>query len=105
MESFGETLLEKINDQTQRIHPDIFQIGADTGRSSFTNPNTQQWPSRGEDGKRLRSLVIPDCGNAFAIADFPNIELRIFAYMANCSRMLEAFAAGEDLHSLSLIHI
>lgn len=101
VESFGETLLEKINEQTGRIHPDVNPIGADTGRSSFTRPNTQQWPSRGEDGRRLRSLVIPNQGNVFVINDYPNIELRIFAYMSNCQRMLRAFEAGEDLHSIT----
>jgi DNA polymerase-1 len=94
---FG-TLLTAIHPKTGRIHPTYIAIGADTGRSSCTNPPWQQIPAKG-DGARLRSFVRAEPGNVLLTADFSNIELRILADYSGDKNMLEAFASGRDLHS------
>jgi DNA polymerase-1 len=98
VDSFGETLLAKIDPTTLRIHPEYQQIGASTGRMSCTNPNWQQVPSKG-DGKRLRELVKAEPGNVMLTADFSNIELRILAHLTRDETMLRFFREGLDLHS------
>ncbi|MDQ2806165.1 MAG: DNA polymerase [Chloroflexota bacterium] len=45
LSAFGEHLLEMINAQTGRLHPNFQQYGADTGRFSCTDPNVQQIPA------------------------------------------------------------
>ena len=96
--SFGDSLLQFVDHDTRRIHPEYVQIGASTGRMACSRPNWQQVPSKG-DGKRLRALVTAEPGNSILTADFSNIELRILADMSRDSRMLEMFASGMDLHS------
>ncbi len=95
--SFGEALLQFVDHNTGRIHPEYVQIGASTGRMACSRPNWQQVPSKG-DGSRLRALVTAEPGNVILTADFSNIELRILADMSTDSRMLESFSAGMDLH-------
>lgn len=98
VDSFGESLLAKRSPVTCRIHPKVVQIGADTGRMSYTDPNFQQIPSKG-DGKLLREAVIAAPGNVILTADFSNIELRIVAEVSRDPNMLRFFRRGLDLHS------
>ena len=96
--SFGENLLSLVDDR-DRIHSDYNQIGAGTGRFSCENPNSQQIPSKGEGGKRLRQLFTAPPGYYLLTADFSNIELRILANITGDPDLCAAFAAGADLHS------
>lgn len=97
-QSFGESLLVKRDDR-DRIHSDFNQIGAGTGRFSCENPNSQQMPSKGESGKRLRTLFTAAPGYMLLTADFSNIELRILANITQDPDLCGAFASGQDLHS------
>ncbi len=98
---FGEKLLSAIHTKTGRIHPSYWQIGADTGRSSCSNPPWQQIPSIGEDGAMLRSFVQALSGNVLLTADFSNIEMRILANETGDKNLLDAFARGVDMHSFT----
>ncbi|GHO44554.1 DNA polymerase [Ktedonospora formicarum] len=98
LQSFGYTLLEKIDPATGRIHPEYVQIGASTGRMSCKDPNWQQIPSKGI-GQILRSLVKSMPGMVMLTADFSNIELRILAELSQDKLLLKMFADGLDLHS------
>jgi DNA polymerase-1 len=97
--SFGESVLERLNPVTHRIHPDWQQIGADSDRTSCKRPNLQQIPSRTTTGKRLRHCVQADDGALFVDADFSSQELVILAFLSGEPEMLEAFKRGEDLHA------
>lgn len=49
IESFLDTLPNQVNKVTGRIHCNYNQIGADSGRTSCSNPNLQQIPSKLKD--------------------------------------------------------
>lgn len=95
--AFGETVLEKINPITGRLHPDFLQLGADTGRFACNNPNLQQIPQ----DSAFRSCFIATPGYKMITADYSQIELRIMAEYSKDPTFLEAFAKDIDLHTLT----
>ena len=95
--AFGETILEKINPVTGRLHPDFLQLGADTGRFACNNPNLQQIPA--DSG--FRSCFIATPGYKLITADYSQIELRIMAEVSEDPAFLKAFNEDLDLHSLT----
>ena len=95
--SFGESILEKINPDTGRLHPDFMQLGADTGRFTCNNPNLQQIPA--DSG--FRSCFIASRGYKLITADYSQIELRIMAEVSEDPAFLRAFREDRDLHSLT----
>ena len=101
--AFGEKLLAGVEsvdaEGIGRLYPSYHLIGAGTGRMSCFHPNFQQIPSRGA-GAELRTHIRPVSGKKLVVCDFSNIELRILAEIANDKRLLEAFASGEDVHSV-----
>ena len=98
VDSFGESLLAQVSSVDSRIHPEVQQIGADTGRESFTNPNLQQIPAKG-DGKKLRACIVAAPGNKLLVADYSGIEMRILADQSKDPTLCGVFERGEDIHS------
>jgi DNA polymerase-1 len=83
-----------------RIHTHFAQTVAATGRLSSTGPNLQNIPVRTEEGRRIRNCFTVGKGYvALLTADYSQIEMRIMAHLSNDSKLLEAFASGEDLHA------
>lgn len=77
-------------------------LGLNTGRMSYSNPNNQQWPKRSEDGRRVRAIFVPDEGHdELGSTDFSQIELRVAAWMSRDEAMLDAYRRGLDLHRLA----
>ncbi|MCD8487915.1 MAG: bifunctional 3'-5' exonuclease/DNA polymerase [Desertifilum sp.] len=97
LSSFLDAFVPKLNPVSLRIHANFWQTGSDAGRFSSSNPNLQQIPRT----KDFRQCFIPGEGNVFCIADYSQIELRIAAEIANETRMIEAYIADADLHSLT----
>jgi DNA polymerase-1 len=95
--AFGETILEKINPVTGRLHPDFLQLGADTGRFACNNPNLQQIPA--DSG--FRNCFIATPGYKLITADYSQIELRIMAEVSEDPAFLKAFQVDKDLHTLT----
>jgi DNA polymerase I-like protein with 3'-5' exonuclease and polymerase domains len=77
------------------------QAATDTGRLSSSSPNLQNQPSRGPEGKLVRSLCIARPGYQLVVADYSMMELRVAAHYANDQEMMRAFREGLDLHSLT----
>lgn len=80
------------------IYPSVQQLGTETGRFSFKEPNVQQIPSKGV-GASLRTAIVPRPGYVFIDADFKNVELMITAWITRDTVMLQAFEEGADLHA------
>ena len=84
--AFVEGLLNFVHNG--RIHADINQIRSDqggtvTGRFSMSNPNLQQVPAKGEIGKRIREIFIPEEGCTWGSFDYSQQEPRIVVHYAS----------------------
>ena len=77
-----------------RIHPEFKQTSTATGRSSCANPNLQNVPRDGE----LRKMFVASPGHRLVVIDFSQLELRVYATLAQDAAMLKAFADGRDIH-------
>ena len=96
--AFGESLLDKINPVTKRIHPEFNQMGAATGRFSCNNPNLQQIP-RNQPEAPFRECFNPAEGYKFVISDYSSMEMRILADLSGDEKFITAIRNGYDLHS------
>jgi DNA polymerase-1 len=82
-----------------RIHGQLNQTVAATGRLSSSEPNLQNIPIRTELGRRIRRAFVPGPGNKLISADYSQLELRLLAHITRDEVMLDAFQKGEDIHS------
>ena len=83
-----------------RIHTHFAQTVAATGRLSSIGPNLQNIPVRTEEGRRIRNCFIAGKDySSLLTADYSQIEMRIMAHLSHDSKLLAAFASGEDLHA------
>jgi DNA polymerase-1 len=72
--------------------------GTATGRLSSQGPNLQNIPSRGEVGKRARSMFVARPNYKLVVADLSQAELRMLAHYSQDPALMEAFEQGRDLH-------
>lgn len=96
--TYVDTLPDRINRTTGRIHTSFNQAGAATGRLSSAEPNLQNIPVRAPRGEAIRAGFIPREGWVFLVADYSQIELRIMAHLSGDSAFIEAFHQGGDIH-------
>jgi DNA polymerase-1 len=80
-----------------RIYADWKQIGAESGRTSCSNPNLQNLPR----DPRYRKCFLAPPGRVLIKADYSQIELRIAAKISGDAKMIIAFQSGQDLHALT----
>ncbi len=97
--TYIEALPKLINTRTGHIHTSFNQTVTATGRLSSSDPNLQNIPIRGEDGKEIRKAFIPEPGCLFFSADYSQIELRVMAHLSGDENMIEAFRSGYDIHA------
>ena len=94
-----------INPRTGKIHTSFNQTITATGRLSSSNPNLQNIPVRGDDGKEIRKAFIPEENCEFFSADYSQIELRIMAHLSQDKHMLAAFNNDDDVHAATAAKI
>ena len=97
--TYVDALPRLINPRTGHIHTSFNQCVTTTGRLSSSDPNLQNIPVRGEDGKEIRRTIIPEEGHKFFSADYSQIELRVMASMSGDENMIEAFTSDADIHA------
>ncbi|MEK6336910.1 MAG: DNA polymerase I [Acidobacteriota bacterium] len=81
-----------------RIHGQLNQTVAATGRLSASEPNLQNIPIRTELGRRIRRAFVAEPGHKLISADYSQLELRLLAHITRDEVMLDAFQAGDDIH-------
>ena len=97
--TYIDALPKLINPKTGHIHTSFNQTITATGRLSSSDPNLQNIPIRGEDGKEIRKAFIPEPGCLFFSADYSQIELRVMAHLSQDAEMIKVFSEGKDLHA------
>lgn len=108
--TYVDALPKLINKKTGCIHTSFNQCITATGRLSSSDPNLQNIPVRGEDGKEIRKCMIaPNLLTdeeiakgekmRFFSADYSQVELRVMASMSGDEAMIEAFTEGQDIHA------
>ena len=103
--TYIDALPKLINPKTGHIHTSFNQTITATGRLSSSDPNLQNIPIRGEDGKEIRKAFIPEPGCLFFSADYSQIELRVMAHLSQDSEMIKVFSEGKDLHAATAANI
>lgn len=105
LSTYIEALPKLINKHTGHIHTSFNQAVTATGRLSSSNPNLQNIPVRGENGREIRKAFIPEEGQIFFSADYSQIELRLMAHLSGDAHLIEAFNNGEDIHAATAARI
>lgn len=103
--TYIDALPRLINPRTGHIHTSFNQTITATGRLSSSDPNLQNIPVRGEDGKEIRKAFIPEPGCLFFSADYSQIELRVMAHLSGDENMIRVFREGKDLHAATAANI
>ncbi len=81
-----------------KIHTIYKQTLTRTGRLSSTEPNLQNIPVRDELGRKIRKAFVPS-NDLLLSADYSQIELRILAHISKCSKLIQSFIDGLDIHT------
>ncbi len=103
--TYIDALPNLINKRTGHIHTSFNQTITATGRLSSSDPNLQNIPIRGEDGKEIRKAFVPEPGCLFFSADYSQIELRVMAHLSEDENMIKVFREGKDLHAATAANI
>ena len=82
-----------------KIHTIYTQALTRTGRLSSIEPNLQNIPIRNEYGRLIRKSFVSDEDSVILSSDYSQIELRVFAHLANIDSMKEAFLNNFDIHT------
>ncbi len=105
LSTYIDALPKLINSRTHRIHTSFNQAVTATGRLSSSNPNLQNIPVRGDDGREIRKAFVPEPGCTFFSADYSQIELRIMAQLSGDAQMIADFREGHDIHTATAARI
>ncbi len=96
--TYVEALPQAVSPVDGRVHTSFHQAVAATGRLASMDPNLQNIPVRTAEGRRIRACFTARPGFVFLSADYSQIELRVLADYCGSGTLVEAFAAGEDIH-------
>ena len=91
-------LLEEVREDG-KIHTIFTQTLTRTGRLSSISPNLQNIPARSEYSKLIRQAFIPEDNSVLLSSDYSQVELRIFAHIADATNMIQAFIDDKDIHA------
>ncbi|MDP3954407.1 MAG: DNA polymerase I [bacterium] len=94
-----------ISEKDKRVHTTYNQAGAATGRLSSQDPNLQNIPVRTELGQEFRKAFVAEPDYLLTAFDYSQVELRVAAHLAKDKKMIEAFRAGEDIHTATAAEI
>lgn len=104
--TYGQNVLDQINEVSGRLHTNFNQLGTDTGRLSSGGKdksnnleylNFQNFPNDAE----TRACFVADKGMKWISCDYSGQESRIIADVTNDAAMLDLFNNGcGDVHSL-----
>ena len=97
--TYVEALPKMVSPATGRIHTQLNQATAATGRLSSNEPNLQNIPIRTELGRELRKVFVAPKGRLLVSVDYSQVELRVLAHFTGDDVLVQAFRDGADVHT------
>ena len=97
--TYIDSLPSLIHASTGRIHASFNQMVVATGRLSSSDPNLQNIPIKGVEGKKIREAFVPEDGFTIVSSDYSQIELRVLAHVSGDELLVDAFRNDQDIHS------
>ena len=97
--TYTDALQDQIDDKTKRVHTSYASATTLTGRLSSNDPNLQNIPIRTEKGRQIRHAFLAKKDCKIVSFDYSQIELRLAAEISQDTNFINAFVAGEDIHS------
>ena len=104
LSTYVDGILNTVSEDN-KIHTIYTQTLTRTGRLSSIEPNLQNIPIRNEYGRKIRKAFIPEQDSIIMSADYSQIELRMFAHMANVEDLIDAFNHNKDIHTKTAMDI
>jgi DNA polymerase I len=102
--TYVDTLPKQV-DERSRLHTTFNLTIAQTGRLSSNDPNLQNIPVRTELGKQIRTAFVAGPGNVLVSADYSQFELRLAAYLANDTELIDMFNRDVDVHTATAAQV
>jgi DNA polymerase-1 len=103
--TYLDALVRMIDPRTGRVHTSFNQTVAATGRLSSSNPNLQNIPVRGVEGREIRKGFVAEKGCVLLSADYSQVELRVLAHYSKDEAFTKAFERGDDVHAITAADI
>ena len=103
--TYLDALVKMINPSTGRLHTSYNQTVAATGRLSSSEPNLQNIPIRGDEGREIRKGFVAEEDRYLVSADYSQVELRVFAHYSEDEAFMDAFRRDEDIHTITASEI
>ncbi len=103
--TYLDALVKMVDPVAERIHTSYNQTVTATGRLSSSDPNLQNIPIRGEEGREIRKGFVAETGHCLVSADYSQVELRVFAHYSEDEAFMEAFRRDEDIHTRTAMEI
>lgn len=97
--TYLDSLEDAVNPVTGRVHTTLHQTVTATGRLSSSDPNLQNIPVRGDEGRSLRRIFVASPGKLLLASDYSQVELRIMAHVSRDPTLIDAFCRGDDIHA------
>lgn len=92
--TYGTKFIEDHVESDGKIYGDVYQIGAETGRTSCRAPNLQNQPHE-ED---YRACFVADEDKSMVIADWSSQEPRIAAFLSQDEALIDILNSGKDIY-------
>ncbi len=94
----------------EKIHPSFMLHRTVTGRTASSAPNAQNFPKRGKGAlkdlvKANRKIFKARKGYKLIEVDLSQAELRIAAWMANETTMINIYKKGGDIHAATAANV
>lgn len=108
LSTYIDKMPEIANPNDGRVHCKFNQYGANTGRTSSSDPNMQNIPSRPwklldgtkvDAGHDVRQMFCASPGNILISCDYSAQEPRLTAHLSRDEKMVKAYQEGKDVYS------
>ena len=96
LSTYIDKLPKEVKEKTKRLHGQINQSGAKTGRFSSSDPNLQNIPSH---NKEIRKMFVATPGWVLMSGDYSQQEPRILSHVSDDKAMQDAYAENKDLYA------